>query len=265
MPNAPDGWQDDLTDFHEEISNGNHPIDMASFDKALENIAQHSSALKDGRQILEIGCSSGLLLRRLLKTFPKAVVVGVDIIEKTLGKLSKILKQEGIFIPLLRFDITSCPLSENSYDVIVALNVLEHIKDHKRALQEIYRILKPGGIFVFEVPYGKELFDEYDRQLHHYRRYSDREIVQLLENAGLRKVYFSHLGFLLYPFFWCVKKWRSRRTGAQKPISNSRLSRNLIALSSGLIMRMIFQMELMLGRLVTYPYGIRCVGVFKKP
>ncbi|MDR2645918.1 MAG: class I SAM-dependent methyltransferase [Holosporaceae bacterium] len=270
MPNAPTGWDDNLTDFHEEISNGRHPIDEASFITGIANIKKYCPNFKQGGggRLIEIGCSSGVLLRRMRRLFPNAQIVGADIINKTLRKLSKELKKENIPTPLLCFDLIDCPLPDKSYDAVLALNVLEHIKDHSRAVQEIHRILKPGGVFIFEVPYGEKLFDTYDAQLHHYRRYSNAQILKLLNESGLERVYFSHLGFFLYPFFLCVKKTRARwhiTAAKQQSICNSRLSIALIALTSGFIVRMILKIELMLGKVLSYPFGIRCIGVFKKP
>jgi SAM-dependent methyltransferase len=196
--------------------------------------------------------------------FPYSQIAGADIIVKTLRKLSKDLKKDGVATPLLFFDLSKCPLPNNSYDVVIALNVLEHIKDHKLAVQEVYRILKPGGLFIFEVPYGENLFDAYDRQLRHYRRYSNMQILRLLEESGLKRVYFSHLGFFVYPLFWCIKKLCKQSVAVELPIRQSRLSKILIFVTSGLVMRVIFRVELMLGRLISYPCGIRCVGVFEK-
>ncbi|MDR1375309.1 MAG: class I SAM-dependent methyltransferase [Holosporaceae bacterium] len=270
MSTSPTGWNDDLTGFHEEISNGQHPIDKASFDIGIENLKKYCPILSNsdgGGAIIEIGCSSGILLRYLWQSFPCTQIVGTDIISKTLHRISKELEKENIPTPLLCFDVTDCPLANDSYDAVIALNVLEHIKDHERAVEEIHRILKPGGVFVFEVPYGEGLFDAYDVQLRHYRRYSDAQILKILNKSGLKQVYFSHLGFFLYPLFWCVKKLRARYAAVerQQSICESRLSKNLISKTAGFLPRMIFKIELILGKIVSYPYGIRCVGVFQKP
>ena len=49
--------------------------------------------------------------------------------------------------------------------------MLEHVEDDQAAIRQVYRILQPGGVAVIEVPAGPDLYDIYDRQLMHHRRY----------------------------------------------------------------------------------------------
>lgn len=264
MPNAPAGWTDDLTEFHEEISGGQHPIDLASLALAAEAVGRHTPT--EGR-VLEIGCSGGHLIRRLRRERPELRVEGADIINQPLKRLALKLREDGLATPILQFDLTSCPLPDETYDAVVALNVLEHIEDHCRAVTEAARILKPNGVFIFEVPAGSGLYDDYDRELLHYRRYDAPDLAELLTGAGLAKVRLSHLGSFIYPAFWAVKSWRKKHPKSSSPDGGqvSEGNRKLITLSSGLVMKVVFSLELLLGRVINYPRGIRCFGVFKKP
>jgi len=89
-------------------------------------------------------------------------------------------------MPPLEFDLTQCPLKGESVDVVVLLNVLEHIEDDALALHQVYRILKPGGIAVIQVPANQRLYDVYDLLLMHHRRYSLRELRQIAQKAGFQ-------------------------------------------------------------------------------
>src|SRR6202011_4777481 len=92
--------------------------------------------------IIDIGCSSGLMLDLLRREFPHASILGADYVRGPLEALAR----ERAGVPLLQFDLTSCPLPDMSFDGIVLLNVLEHIEDDEAALAHVARILKPGGI-----------------------------------------------------------------------------------------------------------------------
>ena len=115
-------------------------------------------------------------------------------------------------VPLIQLDLTHSPLPDNQLDAIVALNVLEHIDDDQKAMAEIARMLKPGGIAVIEVPAGPGLYDFYDAHLLHYRRYSRSSLRQMASGLGLEELEASHLGFFLYPPFALMKK-RNRLRG----------------------------------------------------
>jgi SAM-dependent methyltransferase len=61
--------------------------------------------------------------------------------------------------PFLQFDLRNCPLAADCLDGVTALNVLEHIDDDFKALQEIHRILRRGGLAHIEVPADPSSFD----------------------------------------------------------------------------------------------------------
>ncbi|AMA48282.1 MULTISPECIES: class I SAM-dependent methyltransferase [Flavobacterium] len=65
-----------------------------------------------------------------------------------------------LFSPLadVKADICNLPFEDNSYDIIFCNHVLEHIPDDTKAMQELYRVLKPGGIGIFQIP------QDYSRQ-----------------------------------------------------------------------------------------------------
>lgn len=240
------GWSDDLTALHESAAGDRHVIDLASRRDAMTQVSQ---ALPSGRGvIMEIGCSSGFLIKDLANAFPQAVVIGADVVKEPLYKLAKALPG----VPLIRFDLLQCPLPEACVDVLVMLNVLEHIEDDASALKNAFKLLKPGGSLIIEVPAGQYLYDSYDAQLHHFRRYAASELRLKLEAVGFVVSRRSHLGFILFPFFAAVKLINKMRKKSQIVVH-----KQAARTSSSAFVAYAMNLESRLSNLLSLPFGIR--------
>ena len=256
------GWSAALTRFHEEtVAGGMHPIDVASRRRARRSLKRHLHTRRQAPVILEVGCSSGYLLRELADDWPRSLVIGSDFIAEPLGRLA--WQMPGV--PLLRFDMVECPLPSASVDAVVLLNVLEHIEDDGAAVSQMARVLRPGGIAVVEVPAGPDLYDVYDKYLQHYRRYRLVDLCRLLERAGLPVVDRSHLGALLYPAFAVTKKRNQRWLGMPEDVQRRIVQKSITATERSRVMRWAFALEILGSRWLSYPIGIRCVAVAVKP
>ena len=62
----------------------------------------------------------------------------------------------------VKADICDLPFEENSFDIIFCNHVLEHIEDDKKAMSELYRVLKPGGMGIFQIPQDLSLDKTYE-------------------------------------------------------------------------------------------------------
>lgn len=257
------GWTADLTEFHEqEADAGYHYIDRASRNHAQSELEQYIHNNKV--VILEIGSSSGYLIRDIKNSFPGSYIIGSDCIPEPLKKIAE--RVHGI--PLLQFDLVSCPLPDNCIDVIIALNVLEHIKEDESALKQIYRILKPGGCAIIEVPANSQLFDFYDEQLKHFRRYNLKELREMSARAGFNLSKSTHLGFFIYPVFKLMKLQNKRENNHLNSYQKQDRIKNQIRFGGPIINRilcMVMFFELQLGKILSYPRGIRCALTLLKP
>lgn len=143
-------------------------------------------------RILEIGCGTGEITSRLSAY---GEVLGVDVSNEAI----KICQSRGI--PNVVFgDINSLDLSkhESMFDLILALDVLEHIQDDLETMRRVKYMLKPDGYFFVNVPAHKFLWSEHDEALHHKRRYHSLEIMGKLQDTGfkiMKKTFFVTTAF----------------------------------------------------------------------
>lgn len=123
------------------------------------------------------------------------------------GNYPKIPIQNGFFIDISKSaiknlkkiggnaqigDIIDLPFQNNFFDLVVAIEVLEHIENDQKAFKEIARVLKPGGCFLFSVPLRPELYNEFDRLAGHYRRYKIQELQTQISNASFAIIKYRH-------------------------------------------------------------------------
>ena len=250
-------WSETLTELHESVAGADHPIDVASRRLAVASMRQLD---RNRPVILDVGCSSGYVLDNLRRTLPHATLIGADFLPGPLATLAQRMPD----IPILQFDLRKCPLPDASIDGITSLNVLEHIDDHQAALAEIYRILKPGGLAHIEVPAGSSLYDIYDEHLMHHRRYGRRDLVRIATGSGFEILQATHLGALLYPAFYLAKRLNQRKQ-TLSAVDKANFVAQQIRLSRGNpFFNLLLTIELSLGRIISYPCGIRCVVLVRK-
>lgn len=255
------GWTDDLTSLHENAAGSDHFIDRASRRHAIDQIRRHLPKSVEKPVILEVGCSSGFLLHDMRQAFPQAEIIGSDYVRGPLEVLARTTPD----LPLLQFDMVQCPLPSESVDVVVALNVLEHIEDDTGAMRQMLRVLRPGGVAVLEIPAGPHLFDVHDRVLMHFRRYRLKELRRQLEGVGFEVPFASSLGTLLYPGFWLVKQ-RNRKYLAEPPEVQRRVVEQSIRQTGrNRLMEGVMVCEDFLRKVIPLPVGIRCLATARKP
>ncbi|MFH1210175.1 MAG: class I SAM-dependent methyltransferase [archaeon] len=146
--------------------------------------------IKDAK-ILEIGCADcdNYLI---LKKFGDITFVDSD--SKFMKFLPKGCKGKVASV----YDL---PFQKESFDVVLIFGLLEHLKDDRLALKEINRVLIKGGKLIYFVPAFSFLFSSHDKAIGHYRRYSKKELTDLINiNFKVKNMYFwNFLAF--FPVF----------------------------------------------------------------
>ncbi len=91
------------------------------------------------------------------------------------------------------------PLNREDFDLILALDVIEHVESDIEGLAALRKMLKPGGKLVLTVPAFPFLWSAHDRTHHHYRRYTRRSLVDKVNASGYELEYVTYYNFLLFP------------------------------------------------------------------
>ncbi len=155
-----------------------------------------------GYRILEVGAGIGNISRQLPQR-EKLIVTEVDEI------FLEILRQAfncNELVDVARLDLAKAEdferIGQGACDTIVCLNVLEHIENDLAALKCMENMLQPGGRLILLVPQYKSLYGTYDSVAGHHRRYSRKEIKNLLIKAGLGDIRFKNFNFCSIPAWW---------------------------------------------------------------
>ena len=182
-----------------------HPWWRARTRLVLRLLKRHGVA--PGARVLDAGCGWGVTLAALEQRGYRAT--GLDVSRQALERLNRPERH------LIQADLTHAfaesQVSSSGYDVILALDVVEHIDDDQAAVTNLARLLRPGGIFIVSVPALPELFSEFDRVQGHRRRYCPDDVRGLFSRAGL------HVEQLFWWASWLVPVFRSRKRSRETP------------------------------------------------
>lgn len=162
-------------------------------------------------RVLDVGCGTGLMLSRLKRWKP----VGLDLSNESM----RFCHRRGIH-DLLKGDVVKLPVRHGAMDLLLALDLIEHIERDDLMIREFRRVLRPGGYLMATVPAHQWLWSDHDVALHHHRRYSYDGFLKLLKSGGFRPVKYSYgISFTYYPivlFRELQRMWQSAH-GVQGP------------------------------------------------
>ncbi|HEV2395817.1 MAG TPA: class I SAM-dependent methyltransferase [Candidatus Sulfotelmatobacter sp.] len=155
--------------------------------------------MRDCHSLAEIGCGNGLLQKDVEDCYGKSV---------TGFELNQLALEKNISgdSPLYCYDIHQRnAMFRSHFDLIFLFDVLEHIDDESRFLQSARFHLAKSGILIINVPAHQSLYSDYDRAAGHVRRYSARQLKNIVEQNGFRVRALTYWGLPLLPLLWLRK------------------------------------------------------------
>lgn len=144
-------------------------------------------------ETLEIGCGTGFVLKEL-KRIKSLELHGAEVLLDGLKLASKRVAGVEFF----QLDATNMNFV-SEFDIICTFDVLEHIDDDIKAIENISKALKINGLFFVTVPRHPFLWAAIDEMSNHKRRYKKSEIVNKLENSGFKILHTTSFVFSLFP------------------------------------------------------------------
>jgi SAM-dependent methyltransferase len=155
---------------------------------------------------------------------------------------------------------TQLPFADGSFDVVSAFDVVEHCADDERAVLELARVLTPGGRMLLSVPAYQWAWSDHDLQAGHHRRYTRRQLTDLVEGAGMRVQRATYAFCGVFPLFLAE---RLRRRLAPAPGRDTRLPR--VSFRTDRVLMALCTLDARLLRHHDLPFGSSVFLVAVKP
>ena len=201
--------------------------------------------------VLDVGCGTGAMLRYLRRY---GTVTGFDVSEIAL----KLCRHQS---RLVQGSADSLPFAAESFDLITALGLIEHVEDDAKVVEELYRVCKPGGYVLSFTSAFMFLWSHHDEANRHFRRYTAGEFRNLFESVRFEVVKISYINTFLFPpilLARLIQRW----TGIDKRIHERDFIKMPALLNSSL--SGLLGIEASLIKRVNLPFGVGLICVSRK-
>lgn len=203
---------------------------------------------------LDIGCGTGAILLKLKNIATQRV--GLDISQNRLLKCG----EKGV-TQLIRADAALLPIKKISFNLVTALDVIEHIENDVEILKEFKNIIKSGGILILTVPAYQFLFSPYaDAQ--HKRRYTKTTLLKCVEEAGFKIETIHYFNSLLFPLM-LIERLHERFFVKKR--ESFEIVFNKLPQTINTLFSIIFNIERLIIKLgLKFPFGGSIICICKK-
>lgn len=204
-------------------------------------------------RLLDIGCGGGALLQ-VLAFSGYTDTYGVDVSPEAVA----FARAKGITNVRIADAQEKQDFQEGFFDVIIAMDILEHLQNPERALQEWQRLLKNDGILLIFVPAFQLLWSQHDVINHHKTRYTKKRLFDLARNVNFKPNLYSYWNFMMFvPYLLLlkIKNYAGHRLVVLKRnrVFVNELLKIILFIENALIMRGAY-----------FPFGVSFMASFKK-
>ena len=207
-------------------------------------------------RILDAGCGTGRMTQ--LATKRGYALTPMDLAPEAIG----FLKERDIHASV-RASILDIPFCADYFDGAISLDVVCCLEraDAPKALAEIYRVLRPGGRFIIEVPAYESLRSEHDTAVHTRHRYRRCELRRLLEQAGFHIERATYRNTFFFPLAILVRLIKKPHPAGREPISDLKL---LPAIPNAILTWFLKAENWLVAKGISLPFGLSVFIVGRK-
>jgi SAM-dependent methyltransferase len=172
--------------------------------------------VKHGERLLDLGCGGGRHAFQAARLGARVIALdaGADEVRQVRSTLGAMVSEgEAVEAGVVQGDALALPFPDETFDRVIVSEVLEHIPDDRGAMDELARVLRPGGTMAVTVPrFGPEMInwslsnDYHDVPGGHIRIYRRSALLGRLRRSGLEPVDTHHAHALHSPYWW-LKCW----------------------------------------------------------
>lgn len=148
--------------------------------------------------ILEVGSGIGIYSEKIVSDFPNSHITLTDVSETYVSALMERFPNKNVTVSKLDLDskVDYDNIGNEKFDTIIAINVLDNVKDNEFALQQLYKLLKKDGMLLLLLPAHKFLYNQLDINIGRLRRYSRKELELKIEKANFKIIKLFHFNFM---------------------------------------------------------------------
>ena len=222
----------------------------------LRNRISSITSGKKNISILNIGAATGLTTE-LLSQFGNVTSVEFD--KDCCEFLSKTFRWK-----VVNASITELPFDTESFDLVCAFDVVEHVDDDQKGVNEMIRVCKTTGNIILTVPAFMSLWSTHDEVNHHKRRYLRRQLENLFPTDSGKINYSSYFNSLLFIPIFLVRKFMNllpSGTPKRNEKSDFALVNNKFL---NAVFYLLFSLEIIWLKFMKFPFGVSILLVFKK-
>jgi SAM-dependent methyltransferase len=209
-------------------------------------------------RILNVGAATGATSEMLSK-FGEVTSLEYD------EFCCKFLK-EKTGIEAVNASLTDLPFEDDSYDIICAFDVIEHIEEDSKAIEEIYRVLRPKGKYFLTVPAFQSLWSNHDVINHHFRRYRKNQINKLIVNKKLKiddSTYFNFWLFIPISIVRFILNNISRKKDSDSTGSDNEIMQSSKIVNE-ILYRIFYSEKFLLKLNIKFPFGVSILTIGSK-